>query len=303
VFVSFHVTFAAEVVLKSDVKVSGERVFLSDIADIRGTPAEKELLSDIFVTSSPSPCREKTLSKKRIAERIVRFLEENGISFKEIRITGSSLIRITRPCVRIDRERIKKAVVKFFSKNYPDYVVLSVSAPSVAIPYGRFKERISLDSLGDRYARVKYEILVNGVPVKKFWIPVRLDKKVEAVVAAHDIPKGKVISLSDVRKKKLPSLKVKGGVISFKSALGKLAKRDIRAGEVIKERDLEPNFVVKEGRPVKLVYEANGIHIELPAIALENGAVGDIIKVKNVSTGKVLVCRVIGENTVRFLLK
>ncbi|WP_243644901.1 flagellar basal body P-ring formation chaperone FlgA [Phorcysia thermohydrogeniphila] len=299
----FQVAFAAEVVLKNDVKVSGEKVFLKDVADIRGAPAEVQLLSDIFITSSPPPCRERTLSKKRVAERIVRFLEENGISFKEIRVTGPSLIRMTRPCVRLDRERVKAAVVEFFNKNYPDYVVLSVSAPSVAIPYEHFEERISLDSLGDRYARVKYEILVKGVPIRKFWIPVRIDKKVEVVVAARDIPKGKVISPSDLKKEKLPSLKVRRGALTFESVIGKVAKRDIRAGEVIKGRDLEPNFVVKKGKPVKLIYESGGIHVELLAVALENGAVGDIIKVKNVSTGKVLVCKVIGENTVKFLLK
>jgi len=303
VLLLFQVAFAAEVVLKNDVKVSGEKVFLKDVADIRGAPAEVQLLSDIFITSSPPPCRERTLSKKRVAERIVRFLEENGISFKEIKVTGPSLVRVSRPCVRIDRERIKEAVIGFFRRNYPNYEVLSVSAPSVAIPYGRFKERISLDSLGERYARVKYEILVDDVPVKKYWLPVRIDRKVDAVVAAQDIPKGKIISPKDVKEEKLPSSKVRGGAISLKSVLGKVAKRDIRAGEVIKERDLEPNFVVRKGRPVRIIYEANGIHIELPAIALENGAVGDIIKVKNVSTGKVLVCKVVGENTVKFLLK
>jgi flagella basal body P-ring formation protein FlgA len=204
---------------------------------------------------------------------------------------------------KIDRERIKEAVVEFFRENYPDYVVLSVSAPSVSIPYGRFEERISLDSLGERYARVKYELLVDSVPFKKFWIPVRVDKKVDAVVASRDIPKGKVVTLQDVKREKLPSLRVRGGVLTIESVVGKVAKRNIRAGEVIKERDLEPNFVVKKGKPVKLIYESGGIHVELLAVALENGAVGDIIKVKNVSTGKVLVCKVIGENTVKFLLR
>jgi len=303
VLLLFRVSFAAEVVLKSEAEVSAEKVLLKDVADIKGTPAEVQLLSGVFITYSPPPCRERALSKKRVVDRIVHFLQENGITFKEIKVTGSSLIRISRTCVRVDRERIKEAVVRFFRENYPDYQVLSVSAPSVAVPYGRFKERITLDSLGERYARVKYEILVDGVPVKKFWIPVRVDRKVDAIVAVRDIPKGKVISLGDVRREKLPSSKVVGGVLTLDSVLGKVAKRDIRAGEVVKERDLEPNFVVKRGRPVRIIYEANGIHVELPAIALENGAVGDIIKVRNVSTGKVIVCKVIGENTVKFLLK
>ena len=100
-FLLFQSVLAAEVVLKGDVKVSGEKVFLKDIANVEGTPAEVQLLSGILISSSPPPCRERSLSKKRVAERIARFLEENGISFKEIRVTGPSIVKVVRPCVRL----------------------------------------------------------------------------------------------------------------------------------------------------------------------------------------------------------
>ena len=63
---------------------------------------------------------------------------------------------------------------------------------------------------------------------------------------------------------------------------------------------VNPHYLVKRGNPVKVVYVKGPIKIEIIGIALENGREGDIIKVKNPSTGKILPCRVVGENVVLF---
>ena len=300
-FLLSPISFGAEVFLKDYSRVSGQEVTLGEIADIKGTSVEKELLSSIRVADSPPPCRERVISKEDIAREIADYLRENGISVKEIAIKGAERVSITSVCSVIDGDHIRKLIENFFKKNYPQYEVISVPDLNVKLPYNRYEEHLSLDYLGRNSARFVYEITVNGKTVKKFWIPVRVERKVKVVVAVKPIPRGSVITSDEVSLKSVVESKARGGTDNISSIVGATARRDFLPGDVITKSGIIPNFAVRRNQPVRVVYRSGAIRVELLGIALQDGVVGNIIKVKNPSTGKVLLCRVTGNGLVEFV--
>ncbi|MEO2083796.1 MAG: flagellar basal body P-ring formation chaperone FlgA [Desulfurobacteriaceae bacterium] len=292
-------SFAAVVELKDRAVVSGKDVLLSDIAVISGNGAEG--LRYIKVSSSPPPCREKRLSKSEVVSRITVFLKRRGGDFDKVEVRGAETVTVWRKCLKVDKEHVESLVKAYLRKHYPDLTVVRVPFYAFNVPSGEFEERLDLDSISKKYAYFEYVVSVNGKVYKRVRLPVRIEKLVKAVVSRVPIPKGAVITADMIRLKEIPSSKSRGTFGKPEFVIGGKARRKISAGTIIRERDIEPNFAVKKGMPVKVVYRSGAIRIELLGVSLENGFVGNIIRVKNISTGKVLLCRVTGNGVVEFV--
>ena len=65
-------------------------------------------------------------------------------------------------------------------------------------------------------------------------------------------------------------------------------RRGIRAKDPIAHSDVEDALIVRSGASIKLVASVGGLGVEMKGIALERGAKGDVIKVRNLSTRKIL---------------
>ena len=67
----------------------------------------------------------------------------------------------------------------------------------------------------------------------------------------------------------------------------------VRAGRSISLGDVEQLQLVKSGSLVSLVASVNGLAVSVQGIALERGAIGDTIRVRNLSSKKVMTGKVI----------
>jgi flagella basal body P-ring formation protein FlgA len=67
--------------------------------------------------------------------------------------------------------------------------------------------------------------------------------------------------------------------------LGKVARRTLLPGQLIPINAVKAPDVVKQGRPVPIVFEAGGLVISAIGIALQAGAPGDYITVQNPDSG------------------
>jgi flagella basal body P-ring formation protein FlgA len=57
--------------------------------------------------------------------------------------------------------------------------------------------------------------------------------------------------------------------------------------------------VIKNADPVNIIYSSGSINLKTSGIALRAGAVGDMIKVKNGTSGIVVLGKIINNNTVQ----
>jgi flagella basal body P-ring formation protein FlgA len=81
--------------------------------------------------------------------------------------------------------------------------------------------------------------------------------------------------------------------------IGQQVSRAISVNETLTQRNLDPPTVMRRGNAVMLVYETGALRVETPGIAEENGRAGELIQVKNPSSGKVLRGKVLDGRSVR----
>ncbi|WP_457568517.1 flagellar basal body P-ring formation chaperone FlgA [Desulfurobacterium sp.] len=195
-------------------------------------------------------------------------------------------------------ETVKGFIRHYVKVHFPDKAVVFVSAPDRELP----SDSVEVSLLSEDRYYLRFRIFVrDGKREEVIHANVRVASLKPVVVASRDILPKTLIRKDDLAVKKVPEIRASMGFDSVKDVVGKRAKRLIKAGSVIKPADLTPDFKVFKNAPVKVIYTSGNIKIEMIGQALQNGALGDIIEVKNISTGKKLLCRVIGSGVVEFV--
>jgi flagella basal body P-ring formation protein FlgA len=85
---------------------------------------------------------------------------------------------------------------------------------------------------------------------------------------------------------------------SPKGIIGKVAKRNIRPGSKISASALKAALVIKRGQEVMIVAKTSGLIIRTKGKALSDGSIGQVVKVKNSRSKRVLQATVVAPNTV-----
>jgi flagella basal body P-ring formation protein FlgA len=111
----------------------------------------------------------------------------------------------------------------------------------------------------------------------------------EVPVTTKNLRSGWVITEADVIPVKTPFSRLKGGyVTSIGDIVGMQLKRSLSTGVLIKHQDVIKPQVISKGDNVSIVYSKSNIKLRTKGVAMQSGALGDNIKIKNESTGTVV---------------
>jgi len=80
---------------------------------------------------------------------------------------------------------------------------------------------------------------------------------------------------------------------------GKVAKRTLLPGRYIPAAAVREAWLVEQGAPVQVYFIAGGLSISATAVTLQPGAAGDLVKVRNIDSGKVFSGTVMADGTIR----
>lgn len=90
-----------------------------------------------------------------------------------------------------------------------------------------------------------------------------------------------------------------GAVVALPALEGKVAKRTLLPGRYIKVNALREAYLVEKGVPVEMVFVSGGLMISATAVSLQAGAAGDMVKLRNADSGKIVSGIVMADGTVR----
>ena len=140
-------------------------------------------------------------------------------------------------------------------------------------------------------------------PLKPGWkihLPVRIDIFDDVVVAAKPLLKGQTIDDSAIVFQKHNVARLKNGYFSKNSALLELeARRNLVQGTVLTPANLSPRMLVRSGQQVTLVLNYNGLQIKSTGKALRSASMGQVVRVRNSQSNKIVEGVVSGEGLVR----
>src|SRR3546814_5349818 len=80
--------------------------------------------------------------------------------------------------------------------------------------------------------------------------------------------------------------------------IGRTPRRPIAAGQAVRITDVRPNFVINRGDLVTIVLRSGTMTLTASAEAMERGAVGSVIRVRNNHSRRILETRVLAADTV-----
>jgi flagella basal body P-ring formation protein FlgA len=121
------------------------------------------------------------------------------------------------------------------------------------------------------------------------------------LVPSRPIYPGETVSMSSLREVVLKPGKRIPAQVAFRAEEldGKVAKRTLLPSRYIPVASLREAFLVEQGSPVQVTFEAGALIISATAVCLQSGSAGDLVRVRNLDSGKVFSGIVMANGTVR----
>ncbi len=154
---------------------------------------------------------------------------------------------------------------------------------------GRFTATVVAPAYGDSV----YETTLTGRSIPIVNVP----------VLAEPMRKGDIISERDIVMIKMPAERMTADVLINEADLvGMTPRRAVSANPPVRDSDVNEPIVVERGAPVTIRLNHGSIALTAKGRAMDNAARGDVLRVMNVSSNRVVDAIAIGPNSVEIAL-
>ncbi|OVE80208.1 flagella basal body P-ring formation protein FlgA [bacterium J17] len=291
------------VVLRPEVTVKGSQITLGEIAQVRAKAEEfaevVRVLQGISLGKSPPPRMSTSLSGKKILAAI----EAQGIELDTLGYSVPKVVRVTRAGRVVGEDEVLAKVRDVFAKdNSLDLRVRKVSwKNSQVIPSG--ETGIDVSRLGKpSRGKVPLRVLVSvdGEPAARFMATAIVDDWREVPVLNRTLERGMLITSDDLEMVRLNLFKQPEDIASqISQVLGRAVKNRISAGEVIRKSRIDIPPTIAKGKKVTIHYQIPGFAASAEGVAVDNGLIGETIRVRNTSSSRLVQGKVISDSQVK----
>lgn len=133
-------------------------------------------------------------------------------------------------------------------------------------------------------------------PGWQLYVPVRIDEIVDAVVLRQNIATGSFITADTVENTTRERRFVRGNLVTdIQAVLGARTKRSLSLGQILTFQDL---CLVCKGDVVTIAIQEKGLDVSATGVALTDGTLGDVVKIRNRQSQRELRAEVVGVNRV-----
>lgn len=118
-------------------------------------------------------------------------------------------------------------------------------------------------------------------------------------VLNKSVKTGEVLTEDMITFEKRQMMNIRETVQKVESIIGMQATRYLNAGQVIQYSDLKKEVILKKGQMVKAMVGGADFEVTISGEAQESGAVGDVVRIKNIDSQKVFAAKIIDRGIVR----
>ncbi len=217
----------------------------------------------------------------------------------------SLILGLSAPALALeDIRQLEQQVTRFLEGQYDQ------TAKKVTIEVSRLDPRLRLAACGEPLqmnlrdqsrsgGAVSVHVSCNTPQPWAIYASAQVDLYRDILVAKRTIARGERLHEGNIGLELTnTSLQRQGYLIDPHRAKGQLAKRNIRPGEAIRQGLLEEPIAIDRGQTVSLAARSGGITVVTQAEALASGRVGDQIRVRNISSERIISARIVDEGTV-----
>jgi len=298
--------FDLMIYLPRHVMIKDNSLSLGEISIIRGRESLISRTNKVALGRFSVPGQKIVIDRTDILSR----LASNGIPASKVSLTGAEKVTITQKFKVISPEQFVTAANSFLKDKSPQDSGRKwnlIRAPKKMVIPGvargiTFSRRLASSKIKNQ---AKVEIAVSSNEKKVGVREVTFDLKYicRQAIAKVDIAKGALIDPNNVRIEEKASSRPEG--TNWKSPYGLFAKRDIRADTVVRPHMIghaQTPIIVKRNQSVVIRIESPAFLITAVGVALLDGKAGEIIKVRNVDSQRIIVVKINNDGTVEPVL-
>lgn len=286
----------------AEARVSGIEFSLGDIARIDGTDqASVARVAGLHLGYAPAPGYSRLLE-------VAALEREASTSFPgiEINFVGGNACRVLAQVQTIEAAAIgsvaKAELTSVFGSLDAD-LRMHGQLKDLSVPQGEsnalLQARLRENTPRPGAWSVPVDVLVDGSVVRTIWTSWQVDVWEDREVLVRDVRRGGVLSSKDVERRRVRVGGQVAGASADKAALrGATARRDMRAGEIVRMADIDREIVIRRGDLVHVEVTKGAITARGAAVAQEDGRVGDTIRVLMSSTRAEVIAVAAGKERV-----
>lgn len=159
---------------------------------------------------------------------------------------------------------------------------------------------------GDQLIALEHDLRRNafGAVVQAGYDKITLRGRVFAVidlpVPRRAIPPGEIATAEDFEMRTMPVSVFGANTVSNLAGIdGQEVRRLLPEGRPVQGQSLQAPRVVKRGERLTVVYDRGALAVTAPAKALDNAALGEVVRVQNLNSNKVLTGIAMGDGRVQ----
>lgn len=283
--------------LPRQVKITGDTMLLGEIAVMHGGSAEETAkISAIQLGKFSKPGQVITVDRRTIQGR----LTANKINAKSVTFTGAKSITVGRKEMVVSKDEITAKAEKFLKENKTNSSIASYKlarvGEKIVIPGHDAKVSI-VPRLGKRVSpsqtTVDVDVMVGGKKIGTNQVIYRPMYNCRRFIAKTDLPAGTVISSDNTKMETVESTIPEPR--NWQSPIGLVVRRKIRIGQLIRNSQVEkarPPILIERNSLVVIKTQIPGLTVTASGQSLGEGAIGEMIKVKNIDSKKIIICKV-----------
>jgi flagella basal body P-ring formation protein FlgA len=280
---------------RGEAVVTEGHIRLGDIAQIDSPNVRDDEaiihLKRIAVGTSPKAGETMLLDGAKVLER----LRDEGVRLDSLRYTLPRNISVTRAFREVKVEELERALQAFITKGDKqlDVKQIVVDKP-VKVPTDSLGlEVVALQTTKPGHIGVDYKSVAGSEEVR-FQMKALADEWRMMPVAARPLAKGSLVAGNDIQLARMNATALaKDSIENLADVIGRSLTKDVGQGEIFKASSVVIPPVVNAGSRVTVLFRLNRLEVTAAGTALENGGLGQDIRVRNDSSKKVVIGRVV----------
>ena len=288
--------------LPREVTVEGNQLRLGQISVIRGAAPIVAKAGEIPLGRFSVPGQSVVLDRPTLLGR----LASSGITADQVRLTGADAVIVRRQQEIVEVEDfvgIGREFLRQFASSHSVCEIIPVGQPKDLVLSGQpqdiqLKPELARGAVRG-HATVRVRVVADGHEVGTRDISYRLRYRRHRVVATEPIVEGTALTPENVRIETVVSdqPEAPGWVPPY----GWVVTRTVETDTEIHESMLNTtraSVLVRRNETVLIRIERPGILITAMGTSLQEGRTGELVKVRNADSSRIIVCRVMPDGSV-----